>query len=62
MAKKLCHEVSPSQRERVKKDSRRLEIKRKFGEKREALYIYGGTKSILLDGTQAMPARPYEKE
>jgi hypothetical protein len=32
------------------------------GGKREALYIWGGKKSILLEGTQAMPASPSDKD
>jgi hypothetical protein len=30
--------------------------------KREALYIWRGRKNILLEGTQAMPARPSDKD
>jgi hypothetical protein len=32
-----------------------------FGEKREAIYFYGG-ESILLKGAQATPARPSDKD
>jgi hypothetical protein len=50
-------------RDRVRKDSRRVEVKRKLlGGKRGALYKRGGRKSILLEGTQPMPARPSDKD
>jgi hypothetical protein len=46
---------------RVRKDSIRVEEKRKhLGESVSALYLRG-KKSILLEGTQAMPARPSDK-
>jgi hypothetical protein len=55
----LCRRMSW---ERVRKDSIRVEEKRKhLGGKLEALYIWGAKKSILLEGTQAMPARPCDK-
>jgi hypothetical protein len=48
-------------RERVRKDSIRVEEKRKhLGKARSVLYLRG-KKSILLEGTQAMPARPSDK-
>jgi hypothetical protein len=51
-----------TKREWVRKHSIRVEEKRKTsGGKREALYIWGGKKNILLEGTQAMPARPSDK-
>jgi hypothetical protein len=45
------------EREAVRKDSRSKE-KTSGG----AVYLRGGRKSILLEGTQAMPARPSDKE
>jgi hypothetical protein len=47
------------ERERVRKDSIRVDEKRKqLGEsERGALCLRGGKKSIFLEGTQAMPAR-----
>jgi hypothetical protein len=33
-----------------------------WGKARGALYLRGGIKSILLEGTQAMPARPSDKD
>jgi hypothetical protein len=50
-------------RERVRKDSRRVEVKRKrLGENERRFISEGGRKSILLEGTQAMPARPSDKD
>jgi hypothetical protein len=49
-------------RERVRKDSRRVEVKRKhLGESERRFISEGGRKSILLKGTQATPALPYNK-
>jgi hypothetical protein len=48
-------------RERVRKDSRRVEVKRKFlGESERRFVSEGGRKSV--EGTQAMPARPSDKD
>jgi hypothetical protein len=46
-------------RERVWKDSRRVEEMLIFWEKRETLYFWGGggRKGILLESAQAVPAR-----
>jgi hypothetical protein len=50
------------EKERVRKDSGRVEVKKKhLGEARGALFLWG-MKSILLEGTQAMPARPSDKD
>jgi hypothetical protein len=45
------------ERERVRKDSRRVEENTSGGKR---VYLRG-KKSILLEGTQAMPARPSDK-
>jgi hypothetical protein len=51
------------ERERVRKDSRRVEAKRKhLGGSERRFISEGGRKSILLEGTQAMPARPSDKD
>jgi hypothetical protein len=51
-----------SKRERVRKDSIRVEEKRKrLGESERRFISEGGKKSILLECTQAMPARPSDK-
>jgi hypothetical protein len=49
------------ERERVRKDSIRVEEKRKHLWESEGRFISEGKKSILLEGTQAMPARPSDK-
>jgi hypothetical protein len=49
-------------RERVRKDSIRVEVKRKHMGERERRFVSEGKKSILLEGTQAMPARPSDKD
>jgi hypothetical protein len=50
------------ERERVRKDSRVAEVKRKHLGGIERRFISeGGRKSILLEGTQAMLARPSDK-
>jgi hypothetical protein len=52
-----------TKRERVRKDSIRVEVKRKhLGESERRFMSEGGKKSILLEGTQAMPARPSDKD
>jgi hypothetical protein len=52
------------ERERVRKDSIRVEVKRKHlgggGERR--FISEGGRNNILLEGTQEMPARPSNKD
>jgi hypothetical protein len=49
-------------RERVRKDSRKVEVRRKYLVGSERRFIYEGEiKSIFLEGTQAMPARPSDK-
>jgi hypothetical protein len=49
-------------RERVRKDSIRVEEERKhLGESERRFISEGEKKSILLEGTQAMPARPSDK-
>jgi hypothetical protein len=49
-------------RDRVKKDSRRVEAKRILWGRSERNFISVGRKSILLsEGSQAMPARPSDK-
>jgi hypothetical protein len=51
------------ERERDRKDGRRVEIKRKHLMQSERRFISErGRKSILLEGTQAMPARPCDKD
>jgi hypothetical protein len=50
------------ERERVRKDSIRVEVKRKHLGESERHFISEGKKSILLEGTQAMPARPSDKD
>jgi hypothetical protein len=51
-----------SERERVRKDSIRVEVKRKYlGESERRFMSEGGGKSILLECTQANPARPSDK-
>jgi hypothetical protein len=47
--------------ERVRKDSRREEAKRKYLGERKRRFISGRRKSNLLEGTQAMPVRPSDK-
>jgi hypothetical protein len=48
--------------QRVRKDSIRVEEKRKhLGESERRFISEGEKKSILLEGTQAMPARPSYK-
>jgi hypothetical protein len=47
-------------RQRGTKGSRRVKGNI-FGGKREALYIWGGRRSILLEGAQATLARPSDK-
>jgi hypothetical protein len=50
-------------RERVMKGSRRVEVKRKPLEESERRFISeGGRNSILLEGTQAMPAHPSDMD
>jgi hypothetical protein len=51
-----------TKRERVRKESIRVEVKRKHLGESERRLISEGEKSILLEGTQAMPARPYDKD
>jgi hypothetical protein len=49
------------ERERVRKDSRRVEERKKTygrGGSERRFTSEGGRNSILLEGTQAMPARP----
>jgi hypothetical protein len=49
-------------RERVRKDSIRVEVTRKhLGESERRFISEGEKKSILLEGTQAMPVRPSDK-
>jgi hypothetical protein len=50
------------ERERVRKYSGRVEAKRKHLGESEWRFISGGGWSILLEGTQAMPARPSDKD
>jgi hypothetical protein len=51
------------ERERVRKDSIRVEVKRKhLGESERRFISEGERKSILLEGTQAMSARPSDKD
>jgi hypothetical protein len=50
------------ERERVRKDSIRAEVKRKHLGESESRFISEGEKSILLEGTQAIPARPSDKD
>jgi hypothetical protein len=47
---------------RVRKDSIRVEVKRKHLGESERRFISEGEKSILLEGTQTMPARPSDKD
>jgi hypothetical protein len=49
-------------RERVRKDSIRVEVKRKHLGESERRFISEGENSILLEGTQAIPARPSDKD
>jgi hypothetical protein len=50
-------------RESVRKDIRTVDAKRRrFGKAKSALYLVERRKSILLEGTQAMPARPSDKD
>jgi hypothetical protein len=54
--------LKPRERERVRKD-RKVEVKRKtFGGKRGTLYICRERRSTLFEGTQAMSARPSDKD
>jgi hypothetical protein len=59
----LINPLKPK-RERVRKDSRRVEVTRKHrgggGERR--FIPEGGRKCILLEGTQAIPARRSDKD
>jgi hypothetical protein len=52
--------MRPLKREkRERKDSRRVEVKKKYLAGGDRRFIScGGRNSILLEGTQAMPARP----
>jgi hypothetical protein len=50
------------ERERVRKDSIRIEVKRKHLGESERRFVSEGEKSMLLEGTQAMPARPSNKD
>jgi hypothetical protein len=50
------------ERERVRKDSIRVEVKRKHLGESERRFISEGENIILLEGTQAMPARPSDKD
>jgi hypothetical protein len=56
--------LKPKKRETVREDSRRVEVKRKHLGECERRFISGGggRKSVLLEGTQAMPARPSDKD
>jgi hypothetical protein len=59
--KQFSQPFEAEERERVRKDSIRVEVKRNiWGKARGALHLRG-KKSILLEGTQAMPARPSDK-
>jgi hypothetical protein len=50
------------QKRGVRKDNSRVEVDRKhLGEARGALYMWG-RKRILLEGTQAMPSCPSDKD
>jgi hypothetical protein len=49
------------ERERVRKASRRVEVEIKLLRESERRFISGEGKNILLEGTQAMPARPSDK-
>jgi hypothetical protein len=49
-------------RERVRKDSRReVKINNIWGKARSVLYL-AGCKERLVEGTQAMPVRPSDKD
>jgi hypothetical protein len=49
-------------RERVRKESKRVEAKRKYGgEVRDTLFQEGES-SLSLEGSQAIPARPSDKD
>jgi hypothetical protein len=51
-----------TKRERVRKDSVRVEENgKRLGESERRFISEGKRKSILLEGTQAMPARPSDK-
>jgi hypothetical protein len=51
------------ERERVKKDNKRAEAKRKLCGRSERRFISGGTmSSFLFEGSQAVLARPYNKD
>jgi hypothetical protein len=54
--------LKPKEIKRVRKDSRRVEIKIKHEGESERRFISEGEKSIWLEGTQAMPARPSDKD
>jgi hypothetical protein len=61
----LCNNLSETERKRVRKDSRRVDVKRKhLWKARGSLYVGGmvGRRSILLKGTQVMSARPADKD
>jgi hypothetical protein len=49
------------ERESIRKDSRRVEVKIKHLRESERSFVSGGG-GILLEGTQAMPARPSDKD
>jgi hypothetical protein len=54
---------STRERERFRKDSIRGEVEIKHRGESERRFISGGRgESILLEGTQAMPARPSDKD
>jgi hypothetical protein len=50
------------ERERIRKDSITVEVKRKHLGKAPLALCLRGKKSILLEGTQAMPDRPSDKD
>jgi hypothetical protein len=52
--------LNPREKERVRKDSRSKE-KTFEGKAKGALYLRG-KKTIFLEGTQAMPTRPSDKD
>jgi hypothetical protein len=56
--------LKPKREREIRKDNRKVEVKRKHleGGSERRFLSEGGRKSILLEGTQAMPARPSDKD
>jgi hypothetical protein len=55
--------LKPNERGRVRNDSRAVEVNKKIGGNETRLISGGGRrKRILLEGTQAIPARPSDKD